>query len=87
MRDFYAFEEHVKKGFERREEAMPPEWYEIPVYYKSGHQSIIGPGDDVLWPSFTEKFDYELEIALVIGKGDGTFRRRARWSMSPDSPS
>jgi 2-keto-4-pentenoate hydratase/2-oxohepta-3-ene-1,7-dioic acid hydratase in catechol pathway len=68
VRDFYAFEEHVKKGFERRGEPMPPEWYEIPVYYTSGHQSIIGPGDDVLWPSFTEKFDYELEIALVIGK-------------------
>jgi 2-keto-4-pentenoate hydratase/2-oxohepta-3-ene-1,7-dioic acid hydratase in catechol pathway len=68
LRDFYAFEAHVKKGFERRGEEMPPEWYEIPVYYKSGHQNIIGPGDDVLWPSFTEKFDYELEIALVIGK-------------------
>src|SRR5690349_14456209 len=34
MRDFYAFEQHVKKGFEKRGEPMPPEWYEIPVYYK-----------------------------------------------------
>jgi 2-keto-4-pentenoate hydratase/2-oxohepta-3-ene-1,7-dioic acid hydratase in catechol pathway len=68
VRDFYAFEAHVKKGFEKRGEQMPPEWYEIPVYYSSGRQNIIGPEDDVLWPSFTEKFDYELEIALVIGK-------------------
>jgi 2-keto-4-pentenoate hydratase/2-oxohepta-3-ene-1,7-dioic acid hydratase in catechol pathway len=68
VRDFYAFEGHVKKGFEKRGEQMPPEWYEIPVYYSSGRQNIIGPEDDVLWPSFTEKFDYELEIALVIGK-------------------
>jgi len=68
MRDFYAFEQHVKKGFEKRGEPMPPEWYEMPVYYKGAHWSIIGPDDDVHWPSFTEKFDYELELAIVIGK-------------------
>ena len=68
IRDFYAFEAHVKKGFEKRGEPMPPEWYEMPVYYKSGHWSILGPDEDVRWPSFTKQFDYELELALVIGK-------------------
>lgn len=68
VRDFYAFEQHVKTGFERRGEPMPPEWYEMPVYYKSGHHNIIGSDEDVHWPSFTEKFDYELEMAAVIGK-------------------
>jgi 2-keto-4-pentenoate hydratase/2-oxohepta-3-ene-1,7-dioic acid hydratase in catechol pathway len=68
MRDFYAFEQHVKKGFEKRGEPMPQEWYEMPVYYKGAHWSIIGPEDQVYWPSFTEKFDYELELAIIIGK-------------------
>jgi 2-keto-4-pentenoate hydratase/2-oxohepta-3-ene-1,7-dioic acid hydratase in catechol pathway len=68
LRDFYAFEAHVKKGFEKRKEPMPAEWYQIPVYYKGNHQNIIGPDEDAPWPSFTEKFDYELEIAFVIGK-------------------
>lgn len=68
MRDFYVFEQHVKTGFQKRGEPMPQEWYEIPVYYKGAHWSIIGPDDDVLWPSFTEKFDYELELAIIIGK-------------------
>ncbi len=68
LRDFYAFEAHVKKGFEKRGEPMPGEWYEMPVYYKGNHQSIIGPEEEALWPSFTEKFDYELELALVTGK-------------------
>jgi len=68
VRDFYAFEQHVKKGFEKRGEPMPQEWYEIPVYYKSAHWSIVGPDEDVLWPRFTEKFDYELELAVVIGR-------------------
>ena len=68
MRDFYAFEQHVRKGFEKRGEEMPPEWFEMPVYYKGAHWSIIGTDDDVSWPSFTEKFDYELELAVIIGK-------------------
>ena len=68
MRDFFAFEQHVKKGFEKRGEPMPQEWYEIPVYYKGAHWSIIGPDEDVQWPSFTEKFDYELELAIIIGR-------------------
>jgi 2-keto-4-pentenoate hydratase/2-oxohepta-3-ene-1,7-dioic acid hydratase in catechol pathway len=68
LRDFFAFEDHVKTGFERRGEPMPPEWYEIPVYYKSGHRNVIGTDQEVLWPSFTEKFDYELELAIVIGR-------------------
>lgn len=68
VRDFYAFEAHVKKGFEKRGEPMPAEWYQIPVYYKSAHHNIIGTGEDVPWPSFTQKFDYELELAAIIGK-------------------
>ena len=68
LRDFYAFEAHVKKGFEKRGEPMPPEWYQIPVYYKSGHHNIIGTDEEVPWPSFTQKFDYELELAAIIGR-------------------
>lgn len=68
VRDFYAFEAHVKKGFEKRGEPMPAEWYQIPVYYKSGHHNIIGTDQDVTWPSFTQKFDYELELAAIVGR-------------------
>ncbi len=68
LRDFFAFEDHVKTGFAKRGEPMPREWYEIPVYYKSGRHNILGPDADVTWPSFTSKFDYELELAAVIGK-------------------
>jgi 2-keto-4-pentenoate hydratase/2-oxohepta-3-ene-1,7-dioic acid hydratase in catechol pathway len=68
IRDFYAFEQHVKKGFDTRGEPMPQEWYEMPVYYQTGHHHVIGTGSDAPWPSFTKKFDYELELAAVIGK-------------------
>jgi 2-keto-4-pentenoate hydratase/2-oxohepta-3-ene-1,7-dioic acid hydratase in catechol pathway len=68
FRDFYAFENHVKKGFEKRGEPMPQEWYEIPVYYKGNHNNILGTDEGVSIPSFTEKFDYELELGIIIGK-------------------
>lgn len=67
-RDFYAHEEHVKKGFSKRNEPVPEEWYEIPAYYKGATQGFIGPDDIIPWPSYTNVLDYELELAVVIGR-------------------
>lgn len=68
LRDYYTFEKHVSTMFKKRNDTVPPSWYEIPVHYKQNPNSVIGPYDDVRWPSFTEAFDYELELACVIGK-------------------
>src|SRR5438094_627497 len=35
VRDFYAFEQHVKTARALRGQEVPPEWYEIPVFYFS----------------------------------------------------
>ena len=43
-------------------------WYEQPVYYKSNPFSVVGPEADVRMPSYTSKFDYELELGIFIGK-------------------
>ena len=64
VRDFYAFEEHVRNV--RRAE-VPAEWYEIPVFYFSNPAAIYGPDEDVLYPEGSEALDYELEVAAVIG--------------------
>ena len=48
-RDFYVHEKHVKKGFEKRGEPVPPEWYEMPVYYKGNPASFIGPDEEIMW--------------------------------------
>ena len=67
-RDFYAHEKHVKKGFEKRKESVPKEWYEIPAYYKGNPHSFFGPNDEIMWPIYTDKLDYELEMAVVMAK-------------------
>ena len=67
-RDFYAHEKHVAVGFKKRNEKIPEAWYEIPAYYKGATAGFIGPHDEILWPSYTDVLDYELELGLVIGK-------------------
>ncbi|MGZ4119138.1 MAG: fumarylacetoacetate hydrolase family protein [Actinomycetota bacterium] len=67
LRDFLSFEDHAKAGAARRGEELNPTWYEIPVYYKGNHRAILGPDEALVWPSWTQKLDFELEIACVIG--------------------
>ncbi|EOP76843.1 fumarylacetoacetase [Bacillus cereus VDM006] len=68
VRDFYAFEQHVKTARGRRGLDVVPEWYDIPVFYFTNHRAVIGPEVTVSCPKQTQKLDYELEIACVIGK-------------------
>lgn len=67
-RDFYAHEKHVAAGFKKRNEPIPPAWYEIPAYYKGATEGFIGDGEEILWPSYTDVLDYELELAMIIGR-------------------
>jgi 2-keto-4-pentenoate hydratase/2-oxohepta-3-ene-1,7-dioic acid hydratase in catechol pathway len=70
IRDFLTFEQHVE-GMVRLHE--PPrdvhsQWYEAPAFYFSNPQSLIGAHDDVAVPPGCSVFDYELEVAAVIGR-------------------
>jgi 2-keto-4-pentenoate hydratase/2-oxohepta-3-ene-1,7-dioic acid hydratase in catechol pathway len=68
IRDFITFEQHFKTSAERIGQPANPLWYELPVYYKGNPNTVVGPEDDIVWPRFTEKLDYELELGMVIGK-------------------
>ena len=67
VRDFYAFEQHVKTARASRGLEVPPVWYEIPVFYFSNPAAIYGPGDEIPSPPDTSELDYELEVAAIIG--------------------
>jgi 2-keto-4-pentenoate hydratase/2-oxohepta-3-ene-1,7-dioic acid hydratase in catechol pathway len=68
IRDFYAFEQHVKTAFSNRGREVPPEWYEMPHFYYTNPNSVFGPEEAVPYPKYTQALDFELEIACVIGK-------------------
>jgi 2-keto-4-pentenoate hydratase/2-oxohepta-3-ene-1,7-dioic acid hydratase in catechol pathway len=68
LRDFLAFEDHVKRGAARRNGKVPDYWYDAPIYYKGNRRSLIGPDQECPWPRYTEKMDFELELAMIVGK-------------------
>jgi fumarylacetoacetate (FAA) hydrolase len=67
-RDAYAFREHVASARRNRRLEMIPEFDQFPVFYFTNHHSIKGPGEVVCMPDHFEKLDFELEVAIVIGK-------------------
>ncbi len=67
LRDFLAFEGHLKGALGRLGRPIPDEWYELPAYYKGMPDTVIGPDEEIPWPGFTERLDHELELACVIG--------------------
>src|SRR5919108_382223 len=82
VRDFYAFEQHVRTARALRGQDVPPEWYELPVFYFSNPAAICGPDDDVQYPDGTNELDYELELAAIIGANEqiGGFTVMNDWS-------
>jgi fumarylacetoacetate (FAA) hydrolase len=66
VRDFYAFEGHVRTMWERRGGEIPETWYRLPVFYFSNVSEIRGPGEPVWCPAASTELDYELEIAALV---------------------
>lgn len=69
IRDFMAFEEHVKTSSEALGQSVNPVWYEIPLFYFTNPAATRGPHDDIPVSPGSARFDYELEIAALIGRG------------------
>ena len=66
LRDFYAFEGHVKTMWERRGGEVPEAWYRLPIFYFSNVSEIRGPDDPIWSPAASKELDYELEVAALI---------------------
>lgn len=68
VRDFYSFEDHVKNARKNKGLDMIPEWYKFPVFYFSCTPNIYPSGQDISYPEKSKAFDYEMEVAAVIGR-------------------
>jgi fumarylacetoacetate (FAA) hydrolase len=68
VRDFFDYEAHAAHWRRIRGEQLPEAWYRLPIFYFSNPLCIIGPEDDMVYPSASEQLDYELELAAVIGR-------------------
>ena len=70
VRDFVAFEEHVegvRKAIDGQA-GVVPEWYQAPTFYFTNPYALVGAHDDVAVPPGSQRFDFELEVAVVVGR-------------------
>ena len=75
MRDFLTFEGHLHNALSRLGRPIPEEWYEVPAFYRGMPDTVIGPEDEIPWPSYTDRLDHELELAAVIGRRGRDIRK------------
>jgi 2-keto-4-pentenoate hydratase/2-oxohepta-3-ene-1,7-dioic acid hydratase in catechol pathway len=68
MLDGSAFEQHLVNAHARGRREVPDLFYEVPVYYKMNPVTIYGHEQVVPWPGGAGFMDYELEIAVVVGR-------------------
>jgi 2-keto-4-pentenoate hydratase/2-oxohepta-3-ene-1,7-dioic acid hydratase in catechol pathway len=68
IRDFMAFEEHVVTSMTALGRTVDPVWYQVPVFYFTNPAAVRGPYEDVEISPGSRQFDYELEVAVVIGR-------------------
>jgi 2-keto-4-pentenoate hydratase/2-oxohepta-3-ene-1,7-dioic acid hydratase in catechol pathway len=69
VRDFLSFEEHLRNaGRAMGRSEVPPVWFEQPVFYFTNPAAIRGPDEEIPISPGCEKFDYEVEVAAVVGR-------------------
>jgi len=66
--DASAFEQHVKSACQNRGRDVLEARYKFPVFYYTNAHSIFGPDDEIQYPHYTQALDFELGVAVVIGK-------------------
>jgi fumarylacetoacetate (FAA) hydrolase len=67
-RDGYAFRQHVESARRNRGVEMIKEFDQYPIFYFTNHNAVQGPGDIYCMPDHFQQLDFELEVAIVIGK-------------------
>jgi fumarylacetoacetate (FAA) hydrolase len=67
-RDGYAFRQHVQTARRNRGVEMIPEFDQYPVFYFTNHNAIFGEGEIRVEEDHLQQLDFELEVAVVIGK-------------------
>ncbi|MDP9884560.1 2-keto-4-pentenoate hydratase/2-oxohepta-3-ene-1,7-dioic acid hydratase in catechol pathway [Sinomonas atrocyanea] len=81
IRDFVAFEEHVE-GVVRSVDSsngVVPQWYEAPTFYFTNPHTLLATGQTLVPPA-SERLDFELEVAAVVGGVPGSDGR----SLTPE---
>ncbi len=65
VRDYLTYNEHAAgSGLE-----VPPAFKAMPICYKCNIETVVGPEVSLLWPSYTDQLDFELELGFFTAAG------------------
>ncbi len=68
IRDFSSFYDHHNAGIKAIGQKWDDAWYELPFFYFSNPNTLLGDGEDFLKPQNSLNMDYELEVCCVIAR-------------------
>jgi 2-keto-4-pentenoate hydratase/2-oxohepta-3-ene-1,7-dioic acid hydratase in catechol pathway len=68
VRDFLTFLDHLRNARGGPSTELEPVWHELPVFYFSNAMAVVGPNDPVPISPGCTWWDYELEVAAVVGR-------------------
>jgi 2-keto-4-pentenoate hydratase/2-oxohepta-3-ene-1,7-dioic acid hydratase in catechol pathway len=71
IRDFMAFEGHAVTSLKAIGQTLHPHWYDIPTFYFTNPAAVRDHRAEIPVSPGSGAFDYELEVAIVIGKPGG----------------
>ena len=62
------YAEHIKEAGLKLGLSDSPRWTTVPRPFLMPATVVIGPNEEIPWPVYSEQIDYEIELAVVIGK-------------------
>jgi 2-keto-4-pentenoate hydratase/2-oxohepta-3-ene-1,7-dioic acid hydratase in catechol pathway len=72
--------DHFYESAGKREGQDPKAKPEHPTFFTKGPDTVIGPTDDIAFdPTLSTQWDYEAELALVIGRDGRSIRAEDAW--------
>ena len=72
--------DHFYESAGKREGQDPKAKPEHPTFFTKGPDTVIGPADDIAFdPTLSSHWDYEAELALVIGRDGRSIRAEDAW--------
>lgn len=65
IRDYLTYTEHAAgSGLQ-----TPPAFEAMPICYKCNIETVIGPDEPLIWPSYTDQLDFECELGFFTSRG------------------
>lgn len=72
--------DHFEESKGKREGQDPVEVPQHPTFFTKGPDTVIGPSDDIGYdPDLSSKWDYEAEVALIIGLDGRDIPEESAW--------